>query len=79
MLRIERALETKMNREKPLDTGTGYILWLAGLVGFSGIHRFYAGKWVTGAIWLLTGGLCLVGQIVDLFLMQSIIDEGNGR
>lgn len=68
-----------MSTRKQLDTGTGYILWLAGLVGFSGIHRFYAGKWVTGAIWLLTGGLCLVGQIVDLFLMQSIIDEGNGR
>ncbi len=61
----------------PLTTGTGYILWLAGLVGFCGIHRFYAGRWVSGAIWLVTGGLCFIGQIVDLFLMDSLIDDAN--
>ena len=61
----------------PLTTGTGYILWLATFIGFCGIHRFYCGKWVSGAIWLFTGGLCGIGQLVDLFLMESIIDEGN--
>ena len=61
----------------PLTTGNGYILWLACLFGFCGIHRFYAGKWVSGAIWLLTGGLCGVGQFIDLFLMKWIIDDGN--
>jgi len=62
---------------KPLDTGMGYILWLACFIGFCGIHRFYAGKWVSGAIWLVTGGLCGIGQIVDLFLMDDLIKEGN--
>ena len=61
----------------PLTIGNGYILWLAWFIGFCGIHRFYAGKWVSGAIWLLTGGLCGIGQFIDLFLMKSIIDEGN--
>ncbi len=60
-----------------LNTGTGYILWLAGLVGFCGIHRFYARRWISGTVWLLTGGLCFVGQVVDLFLMDSLIDEAN--
>lgn len=63
--------------KQPLTTGTGYILWLAGLVGFCGIHRFYARRWGTGIVWLLTGGLCFIGQIVDLFLMDSLIDDAN--
>jgi TM2 domain-containing membrane protein YozV len=63
--------------DKPLDTGTGYLLWLACVIGFCGIHRFYARKWATGAIWLVTGGLCGVGQIIDLFLMEGLIADGN--
>lgn len=61
----------------PLTTGTGYMLWFGCVVGLCGIHRFYAGKWLTGLLWLCTGGLCGVGQLVDLFLMNGIIDEGN--
>ncbi len=63
----------------PLSTGTGYILWFGWVIGLCGIHRFYAGKWLTGLLWLLTGGLCLIGQFIDLFLMDSIIDEGNAN
>ena len=66
-----------MTARNQLDSGTGYILWAGCVIGLCGIHRFYAGKWVTGAIWLFTGGLCGVGQFIDLFMMQGIIDEGN--
>lgn len=44
----------------------GYLLWL---VGFTGAHRFYYGKQITGLIWFCTGGLLLIGWIVDLFLI----------
>jgi TM2 domain-containing membrane protein YozV len=56
---------------------TAYLLWCLCFVGLCGIHRFYAGKWVTGLIWLFTGGLLLVGQIVDLFLIPGMIGMAN--
>ncbi len=59
--------------------GIAYLFWLLCLVGFCGIHRFYAGKWVTGIIWLLTGGLLLIGQIIDLFLIPGMIERANVR
>ncbi|MEM6279368.1 MAG: TM2 domain-containing protein [Verrucomicrobiota bacterium] len=47
----------------------GYILWI---VGFTGSHRFYFGKPITGAIWFFTLGLLGVGWIIDLFLIPSM-------
>lgn len=44
----------------------GYVLWL---FGFTGAHRFYYGRPVTGVIWFFTAGLFLIGWIVDLFLI----------
>jgi len=61
------------------DSGIAYLLWLLCFAGFFGVHRFYAGKWVTGLLWLFTGGLLLVGQIVDLFLIPGMIDRKNRR
>lgn len=37
----------------------------------------YCGKWITGIIWLLTGGLFLIGQFVDLFLIPEMIRKAN--
>jgi len=45
--------------------------------GFFGIHRFYLGKWITGIIWLLTGGLFLMGWLYDLWTLNTQIDEVN--
>lgn len=59
------------------STGVAYLLWCLTFIGVAGIHRFYAGKWITGIIWLLTGGLFLIGQLVDLFLIPGMIERSN--
>ncbi|GAA5482924.1 TM2 domain-containing protein [Haloferula sargassicola] len=47
----------------------GYLLWI---FGFFGAHRFYYGRKISGTIWFFTGGLFLIGWIVDLFLIPSM-------
>src|SRR6185503_14629129 len=47
----------------------GYILWI---FGFTGSHRFYYGKPITGTIWLFTLGLLGIGWLVDAFLIPSM-------
>lgn len=59
------------------NSGIAYVLWCLCLVGVFGVHRFYAGKWITGLIWLFTGGLLLIGQIIDLFLIPGMIERAN--
>jgi TM2 domain-containing membrane protein YozV len=54
----------------------GYILWI---FGFTGSHRFYYGKPVTGTIYFFTLGLLLIGWIVDLFLIPSMDRQANLR
>ena len=54
----------------------GYLFWI---IGFTGAHRFYFGKPLTGALWFLTGGLFLIGWIVDFFFIPSMADEANRR
>ncbi|MCK5826432.1 MAG: TM2 domain-containing protein [Desulfuromusa sp.] len=54
----------------------GYILWL---FGFTGSHRFYYGKPLTGTIYFLTLGLCGIGWIIDLFLIPGMDRQANFR
>ena len=54
-----------------------YLLWLGCLVGFSGLHRFYNRKYVTGSLWLLTWGLFGIGQFIDLFLIRDMVERHN--
>jgi len=47
----------------------GYILWL---FGFTGSHRFYYGKPISGTLYFFTLGLLFIGWIVDLFLIPGM-------
>ena len=56
---------------------TAYLLWLLGLLGFCGIHRFYADKPISGLIWFFTLGFFFIGQFIDLILIPRMIDDVN--
>jgi len=59
------------------SVAVAYLLWALALVGFCGVHRFYNRKPLSGALWLFTFGLCGIGQLVDLFLMQEMVQQAN--
>jgi len=54
----------------------GYVFWI---FGFMGMHRFYYGKKISGAIWALTLGLLGIGWLIDLFLIPSMQREAETR
>lgn len=54
----------------------GYILWI---FGFTGSHRFYYGKQVTGIIWFFTLGLLGIGWLIDVVLIPGMDREADLR
>ena len=64
------------NNEDTHLKSIGYVLWL---FGFTGAHRFYFGKPVSGTIWFLTLGLCGIGWLIDLFLIPSMYRQAALR
>ena len=62
-----------MNRDTH-SIGIGYLLWI---FGFTGAHRFYFGKPLTGLIWLCTFGVFGIGWIIDAFLIPSMDREAD--
>lgn len=54
-----------------------FILWLCCFIGLCGLHRFYLGRFWTGLLWLATLGLLGIGQLVDLFLLPSMVRQQN--
>lgn len=54
------------------------VAWaLLTFLGLFGVHRFYLGKWVTGIIYLFTGGLFGIGYLYDLWTLNTQITEVN--
>ena len=54
-----------------------YLLWCLALVGVCGLQRFYNRKPISGLLWLLTFGLCGLGQLVDLLLIPAMVEQAN--
>lgn len=71
-----------MNRDVNQNYLTGRynynLAWLLlTFLGAFGIHRFYLGKWLTGILYLCTGGLFLLGVLYDYWTLNSQIAEKN--
>lgn len=65
-----------MNQNDTHRKSAGYILWI---FGFTGAHRFYFGKPISGTLYFLTLGLLGIGWLVDLFLIPSMDRQAGIR
>ncbi|MFW5823717.1 MAG: NINE protein [Marinobacter sp.] len=79
---IDLILIPGMDREADLRYQQGpvsyNISWiLLTFLGVFGVHRMYMGKWITGIIYLLTGGLFLVGVLYDFWTLNEQITLKN--
>jgi len=54
----------------------GYLLWV---FGFTGAHRFYFGKPLTGTLWFFTCGLLGLGWLIDVFLIPGMDRRADVR
>jgi TM2 domain-containing membrane protein YozV len=54
----------------------GYILWI---FGFTGSHRFYFGKPISGTLYFFTLGLLGIGWLIDLFLIPGMDRQADLR
>ena len=71
-----------MDRDADLRFRSGAInynvAWLLlTFLGLFGVHRMYQGKWVTGILYLFTGGFFLLGILYDFWTMNEQISVRN--
>ncbi len=66
-------------RSKRKDPQTILLLCLLGLVFVAGIHRFVIGQVGMGILYFFTGGLCVIGTIVDAINHKDLALEYNGK
>jgi TM2 domain-containing membrane protein YozV len=66
-------------RSRRKDPQMILITTLLGFVGLAGVHRFIIGQIGMGLLYLFTGGLCLIGTIVDLVNHQKLAFENNRK
>lgn len=61
------------------DAQTILLLTLIGFFGVAGIQRFIIDQIGMGLLYLFTGGICLVGTIVDLVNYKKLAFEYNQK
>jgi TM2 domain-containing membrane protein YozV len=81
---IDLLLIPSMDRDADFRYQAGHldysVAWiLLTFLGVFGIHRFYMGKWGTGLIYLISGGLFGVGVLFDFWTLNGQVSEINQR
>jgi len=56
------------------------VAWiLLTFLGLFGIHRFYMGKWLTGIVYLLSGGIFGIGYLYDYWALNDQVSLINSK
>ena len=81
---IDLFLIPGMDREADLRFANGNIdynlAWiLLTFLGLLGVHRMYQGKWLTGILYLLTGGLFGLGILYDFWTLNDQVSILNAQ
>jgi len=81
---IDLFLIPSMDRKADIRYHSGEIdhtvAWiLLTFLGLFGIHRFYMGKWVSGIVYLLSGGIFGLGYLYDLWTLNDQVSLINSR
>ncbi len=61
------------------DPGNILIFAVIGLLGIAGIQRFVLNQVGMGLLYFLTGGLCLIGTIIDIVNHKKLAFEYNTK
>ncbi len=64
-------------RARRREPQTILLLALVGFLGLAGVQRFVVDQIGMGILYLLTGGLCLIGTIIDMINYKKIAFEYN--
>ena len=82
--RYEKQLNLLTNNNKRKSIFIAYLLWI--FIGAFGVHRFYAGQFYTGLVFLfctltswtiITGLIVLIWYMIDVFYLYSYIIDKN--
>lgn len=71
---MEHSIEGEF-QEGPIDYSLAWVLLI--FTGWLGLHRFYQEKYITGVIYLLTGGLLGLGVVFDVLTLNDQVSEEN--
>ncbi len=61
------------------DPQTILLLTLIGFFGVAGVQRFVLDQIGMGLLYLFTGGICVIGTIVDLINYKRLANEYNQK
>ena len=66
-------------RTRRKDPQTILLVTLVGFLGIAGIQRFLTDQIGLGILYVFTGGLCMIGTIIDLVNYKKIAFEYNQK
>ena len=66
-------------RSRRKDPQTILLVTLVGFLGIAGVQRFLTDQIGLGILYLLTGGICMIGTIIDLVNYKRIAFDYNQK